>query len=238
MSGPTPPTHDLELIAYGGAFDPPHAGHVQMLRLALKRFPQALLYVLPAAQPAVAGNGSKQVCEDFSHRLAMAMDVFEAESPDRVKVLPLELELSKPNFTLNTLRRLAADYPSRRLGFLMGQDQLSSFPRWHEPMGILNLADLIIVSRGQDDHAPPLDQAVEDMASQLNLKLSWSNGKARADLATTGTALHLLPGNVCPASSTQIRSDLAAGRTPPQNWLPAGTLNYLQKHQLYRKKKD
>ena len=105
-------------------------------------------------------------------------------------------------------------------------------------MGILNLADLIIVSRGQDEHAPPLDQAVEDMAIQLNLKLSWSKEKARADVATTGTAIHLLEGNVCPASSTQLRSDLAADRAPPQNWLPAAALNYLQKHQLYRKKKD
>ena len=238
MSGPTPHTYDPELIAYGGAFDPPHAGHLETIRLALKRFPQASLYVLPAAQPASAGNGSKLVCEDFSHRLAMALNVFEAEAPTRVKVLPLESELPRPNFTLNTLKRLATYYPGRRLGFIMGQDQLRSFPQWHEPLAILNLADLIIVSRGQDQHAPPLDQAVEDMALQLNLHLAWAQKKARADIATTGTAIHLLQGKVSAASSTQLRSDLAAGRTPPQGWLPTAVLDYIQKHQHYRKKKD
>lgn len=47
-----------------------------------------------------------------------------------------------------------------------------------------------------------------------------------------GWRMHPVPGTH-PASSTALRDNLAAGKTP-HDWLPQGVLDYIHDHQIYR----
>jgi nicotinate-nucleotide adenylyltransferase len=138
-----------EVIVYGGTFDPPHNGHAQMVEAALNQFGAAEVLVIPAFAPSVGGQGLKSVVASFPQRVDMATLAFA--SSRRVKISTVEQELSTPSYTLNTLRLVSSQAAEKRLALLMGQDQFESFPRWHEPKAILNIADLIIIPRSSDE---------------------------------------------------------------------------------------
>jgi nicotinate-nucleotide adenylyltransferase len=139
------------LIVYGGAFDPPHQGHVDCLRLTAQRFLEATFLVAPAFDPAGAAGQHKRTKVSFSDRIRLCQLAFDAEKTGieahRLTVSPIEAELPSPNYTIQTLESVASRNPGVRLCFLVGQDQLESFHQWHRPLEILKIASLIVVKR-------------------------------------------------------------------------------------------
>ncbi len=112
----------------GGAFDPPHAGHVALLRDARAHFGFARVVVLVVADP-----GHKDVTTDASLRLTLARAAFPGE----------EVELDPHPRTIDTLRERDFDEPL----FLIGADQFADFLTWKDPDGVLELARLVVATR-------------------------------------------------------------------------------------------
>jgi nicotinate-nucleotide adenylyltransferase len=113
---------------YGGSFDPPHNGHVALVRAALAHFPLDRLVILVAEQP-----GHKPPGAPAEMRLRMARAAF----PDR------DVQLDPYTRTVDMLRARKWDDPI----FLIGADQLESFPSWKEPDAVLALARLGVATR-------------------------------------------------------------------------------------------
>lgn len=223
----------LELIAYGGAFDPPHMGHLDAANLALSSFPNAEMLILPAAAPAGAGGDHKSVAAPFAHRFSMCETQFAALG-QRATVSTLEKDLPRPNYTVQTLRRLQARLPRQRLGFLLGEDQLTSFHRWHEPLEVLKLAKLLVVARRTPfgPRTGALTATVENLAQ--NLGLSWAWRDSQASLSDGAKGIAVLSGDLNDAASSELRRQLARGEAPPAGWLHPEVLTYIEKHGLYR----
>jgi nicotinate-nucleotide adenylyltransferase len=232
MSQSTTHIKEPDLIVFGGAFDPPHGGHVAMLRQVAARFPTARILVVPAAKPAAANHATKNVWTSFEHRCAMAKLAFAGIADDRLEISTIEQELPRPNLTLNTLQRLAREYEDQRLGFLLGQDQLSVFSQWHEPASILRLANLCIVKR-DDTQQTTLTQTLMSMAAELGATLSWDSEHKNAAVPSLGSAVHVLNGSTHPANSTELRRSLSQQATLPAGWLPSAIVSYINQHQLY-----
>ncbi len=202
------PGADPNFIVYGGAFDPPHAAHVDCVRRALARFPAARVLVMPAAAPAVAGSvAPKAAVASFEDRAAMTALAFAPLGP-RVALSHLEAELPAPNYTVNTLRALRTRFPEARLGLLLGADQLASFSRWRDPQDILRLATLIAVGRDGADPEPGFSPVIT------------------------------LEGWPPPAESRKIRTAIAAGEPVPDGWLTPGVRQYIEKRRLYAQHED
>jgi nicotinate-nucleotide adenylyltransferase len=125
----------------GGAFDPPHAGHVALAEAAKRRFGLDRLLVLVAANP-----GHKRVVADAATRLDLARAAF----PDE------EVELDPHARTVDMLR---ARRPADPL-FLVGADEFADFLTWKEPDTVLELALLAVATR---PGCPPerLDRVLE-----------------------------------------------------------------------------
>jgi nicotinate-nucleotide adenylyltransferase len=168
-------------IVYGGAFDPPHAGHVDAARRALERFPAATLTVMPSPAPAVAGSSSaKAPSASFEDRVAMTRLAF-APLP-RARVSRLEAELPAPNYTVNTLRALAAD--GEPLGLLIGGDQVESFTRWRDWQEILKLATVVAIGRnGPPPTAPFPVVAIEGWPPPAQSRVVRAAVAAKTDVA-------------------------------------------------------
>jgi nicotinate-nucleotide adenylyltransferase len=113
---------------YGGAFDPPHAGHVEFVRAAKARFDLPRLVVLVAEHP-----GHKGVTLDAPTRLELARAAF----PDE------DVRLDPHERTIDMLR--AEDWNDPL--FLVGADQLRDLPTWKEPDAVLELARLAVATR-------------------------------------------------------------------------------------------
>lgn len=123
---------------FGGAFDPPHVGHLALVRGALDRFGFERLLVVPAGDPP-----HKRVATPASVRFRLAELAF-AGLPG-AELSPIELEAGGPRFTVETLRRLA-ESPDE-LTLLIGADQFAGFLAWRDPETILELAQLAVASR-------------------------------------------------------------------------------------------
>lgn len=115
----------------GGAFDPPHAGHVALARRALEHFGLERLLVLVVAEP-----GHKTTATPAATRLELARLAFA--------YLPADVELDDHARTVDSLRerRLPPDTL-----FLIGADELAAFPGWKEPQRVLDLVRLGVATR-------------------------------------------------------------------------------------------
>jgi len=122
----------------GGAFDPPHNGHVALARAAIERFDLERLVVLPTGDPP-----HKEVGTPAEIRYRLAEAAF-ADLP-RVELSRLELERPGPSYTVDTVR-----WAKERYGdvlFIVGADHWARFHRWHDPEGVLENARLAVVTR-------------------------------------------------------------------------------------------
>jgi nicotinate-nucleotide adenylyltransferase len=127
----------------GGAFDPPHAGHVALARAAVERFALGRLLVRVVADP-----GHKDVGTPAAIRLALAEIAF-ADVPGA------EVSLEPHGRTVDALEALGLDDPV----FVIGADELAGFLDWKEPQRVLDLARLAVGTRpGVESSA--LDEAV------------------------------------------------------------------------------
>ena len=116
---------------FGGAFDPPHNGHVALARAALESFSLDALHVLVVARP-----GHRAVTSEPGVRLALAQAAF-AEVPRA------QVEFDGHAFTVDLLRERAFDDPL----VLIGADQLAAFDTWKEPDEVLRRARLGVATR-------------------------------------------------------------------------------------------
>ena len=112
----------------GGAFDPPHAGHVALARGAVRHFGLERLIVLVVAAP-----GHRQVHLDAEMRLELARAAFPG----------YEVELDEHPRTVDMLRERRFVDPL----FIVGADELAGFLAWKDPDGVLELARLGVAAR-------------------------------------------------------------------------------------------
>ncbi len=112
----------------GGAFDPPHVGHVALADTAERELGLSEVVVVVVADP-----GHKDVHCPAETRLALAQAAF----PDRA------VELDRHARTADMLRAGRWDDPV----FLIGADEFAAFPAWKEPDAVLELARLGVASR-------------------------------------------------------------------------------------------
>jgi nicotinate-nucleotide adenylyltransferase len=115
----------------GGAFDPPHNGHVALARTAIDRLGLSRLLVTVVIAP-----GHKRVATPAETRLRLARLAF-ADVPD------VEVELEPHARTVDALEARGLERPV----FVIGADELVDFATWKEPARVLELAELAVATR-------------------------------------------------------------------------------------------
>jgi nicotinate-nucleotide adenylyltransferase len=113
---------------YGGAFDPPHVGHVELARIAKLSLDLEALVVLVSEAP-----GHKEVHASAEDRLALAHAAF----PDD------DVRLDPHPRTVDLLRAESFDDPL----FVIGADEFQAFLSWQEPDEVLALTRLAVATR-------------------------------------------------------------------------------------------
>src|SRR5262249_6286803 len=115
----------------GGAFDPPHNGHVALARTAIGRFGLEQLLVRVVEHP-----GHKSVDAGAADRLALAQIAF-------ADVGGVTVELDPFARTVDSLEALGLADPV----FIVGADEFASFLGWKDPGRVLELARLGVATR-------------------------------------------------------------------------------------------
>jgi nicotinate-nucleotide adenylyltransferase len=210
----------MRIALFGGTFDPPHRGHLAIARAAADTFAlDRVLFAPTGLQPLKLAADPTP----FATRLALVEAACAPGYPHSDhRFAASEIDAPRPghspNYTVDTLAALAAQYPPAESGTtlfnLVGADAFLTLPRWHRPGRLLALAEWIVVTRP----GYPLTES-----ALVPLALTPAQ-RAR---------VHILDGIAEDVSATALRSRLHAG-DPCLDLLPAPVAAYIAEHGLYR----
>jgi nicotinate-nucleotide adenylyltransferase len=186
---------------FGGSFDPPHVGHLLVASDAVERLAlERVLFVPTAAQPLKRDR----VAVAATVRVAM-VEALVRDDP-RFAVDRTEVDRGGLSYTVDTLATLAERWPGRELVLLAGADVLGTFGRWREPHRIRQMAELVVLTRGDAAEVGP----------------DFPGGPPT-----------FLPTRRVDVSSTEVRTRLAAGRSI-RGFVPEGVAEIIRSAGLYR----
>ena len=175
----------MKLLLFGGTFDPPHIGHISLLKNAIAAVRPDRVLVIPANIPphkqasATPGNVRRAMCACFVP-LHPALEVSD-----------IELRRKGKSYTLLTVQELLALYPGADMYMCIGSDMLLSFTGWYRYRELLQTVTLVVQNRLHEDEA-----------------LSY---KAAEVLRNEGAKILFASGEVEEISSSGLRAALAAG---------------------------
>ncbi|GGK39131.1 nicotinate-nucleotide adenylyltransferase [Salinarimonas ramus] len=193
-----PAAAGMRIGLFGGSFDPPHAGHLHVGRMALRRLRLDRLWWL-----VTPGNPLKERAglPSLPERMAMARGL--ARDP-RIAVTGFEAELPAP-YTIETIRYLQRRLPGVRFVWIMGADGLASFDRWQDWREIAARVPIAVIDRPGRTLTAPASRAARVLAPARRPEHAAA---ALADMSPP--AWIFLHGRRSPLSSTALRA-LRAG---------------------------
>jgi nicotinate-nucleotide adenylyltransferase len=125
---------------FGGAFDPPHDGHVALARAAVDHFGLERLVIAVAGEPPLKES---EPGADAETRLRLAEAAF-AEVP-RAEISRIDVDRPQPAYSHETVRLASERWDE--VVFLLGADRFADFPDWKAPDEVLRYARLGVATR-------------------------------------------------------------------------------------------
>jgi nicotinate-nucleotide adenylyltransferase len=190
----------------GGAFNPPHTGHLVCAQEALVQLELDKVVFVPVGH---APHRELQGDPGAEERLEM-VELAIADD-DRFESARLELDREGPSYTADTLRALREATPEDELFLILGGDQAAALPAWHEPEAVLELATVAVFER-----------------------ISWSKNAIGIKVGRLrgGQAIRYLEMPLIQISSSAIRRRAAAGK-PIRYLVRDNVAAYIESNGLY-----
>lgn len=138
---------------YGGSFNPIHLGHTSMAREIVRQGLVDEMWLVVSPQNPLKDSG----LWDDGFRLELARTA--VRDVEAVEVSDVEFGLPKPNYMVNTLETLSAQFPDREFVLVIGQDNWDCFHRWYKWEDILQRYRLMVLPRQVGE---PCDNARRD----------------------------------------------------------------------------
>lgn len=134
----------LRIGLLGGSFNPAHEGHLAISEEAKKRLKLHQVWWVVAAQNPLK---SKAGMASFEKR-ALSAKAFAAKNP-WIRVIEVE-ERARLRYTYHTVSLLQKMAPGLRFVWLMGRDNLPTFPRWYRWRALSHMIPIAVLDRGPD----------------------------------------------------------------------------------------
>jgi nicotinate-nucleotide adenylyltransferase len=132
----------LRVGILGGAFNPPHIGHLVCAQEALVQLELDRVVFMPVG---VAPHREIELDPGAEERLEMTE--LAVAGDDRFEVSRMEVEKDAPAYTSETLATLREESPDDELFVILGGDQAAALGSWHEPEKVLELATVAVFER-------------------------------------------------------------------------------------------
>lgn len=190
---------------YGGSFDPPHQGHLEIALQVRRHLDLDDVIFVPNHRNPIKSRASASAKDRF-HMVQLMV----SENPG---LYVSDAEVIRPgrSFTVDTLEEFSIARPGE-IWFIIGADALLGFERWKQPEKIVKLARLAVVAR------PGLD--LDKVLAQLP---NWVRDR-----------VDIVPTEANRASSSEIRDLIYQGESADM-WLDPDVSKYISECELYRK---
>jgi nicotinate-nucleotide adenylyltransferase len=226
----------MNIGLFGGTFDPVHRGHVALARAAMERCKLHRVYFVPVNVPP---HKQKQSLTPFVHRFAMLV----LATANEKAFVPSLLEApedgesrkkDKPNYTIDTVRRLKQSFKnSDRLFLLIGMDAFAEIANWHQAEALFRECAFIVAGRPGFSLADVANALPEKLRPRPEVTKPFHKQVATGDLVLPGVSIHLLEDLRQPASATAIRQAASAGK-PLGRFVEPAVADYIRKMGLYK----
>lgn len=135
------------IMLFGGAFDPPHIGHENIVNVLLDKkniFVDEVWYV-----PTGVHDFQKNMTA-AGHRIAMLKFLLRPS----VKIETCEIHRQGVSHTYDTLSQLSQVHPDKNFSFLIGSDNLRKFHLWDKYQELLARFKVYVYPRQGFDFKP------------------------------------------------------------------------------------
>lgn len=228
----------MNIGLFGGTFDPVHRGHLALARAALERCKLHRIHFVAANIPP---HKQRRPLSPFVHRYAMLVLATASEKafvPSLLEAPPdgasNRKDLEKPNYTIDTVRRLKATLKSSdQLFLIVGIDAFADIAKWHQAEALFRECAFIVAGRPGFSLADVANSLPERLRPREEVTRPFHKQKPCGDLMLPGVRIHLIEDLHQPASATAIREAAAAGK-PLGRFLDAPVAEYIKKMGLYK----
>jgi nicotinate-nucleotide adenylyltransferase len=196
----------LRLGILGGAFNPPHIGHLVCAQEAALSLELERLLLVPMGTAP-----HRKIEQDPGAEARFEMCELAAEDDERFEVSRAEVDREGPSYTSETLRALKEEGGEDELFLVLGGDQAASLPKWHEPEEVLRLATVAVVPR-TGFHREAIAVKVASLKGAAGVRFF---DMPRIDV-----------------SSSLVRHRVAEGK-PIKHLVPDKVIGYIEDHGLY-----
>ena len=197
----------MDILLFGGSFDPVHKGHYSILETALeyKKFDKVI--IMPLGTP-----GHKASCkEPFAVRKLMAQTAFSKLGVD-MEVSDFEGNSKEKSYSYITVDHLKKEYPGAEIWFVIGADSAVNMHKWKKWEYLASNVNFLIFARDFDD-----EDEIREAANNIR---KYSPKTA------------ILKSRVVPISSTQLRKMIADGEDFSQ-WVDGDVEKIIRENGLY-----
>jgi nicotinate-nucleotide adenylyltransferase len=134
----------LKIGILGGAFNPPHLGHLILAQEAHAQLGLDRVVFMPYAEPS-----HRQLEDDPGPEVRLTMCEYATSADGRFGVSRIEIDRGGPAYTVETLRELRRRSPDDELTLLIGGDQAAALASWRSPEEVMSLAQVGVAERDE-----------------------------------------------------------------------------------------
>jgi len=190
----------MKVGLFFGSFNPIHIGHLVIADFILEFSDLDEIWFVVSPQNPF--KSSEELAAD-EHRLNMAMLAIP-EKNTRMRVCDVEMEMPRPSYTIDTLRKLEQDKPGCTFVVLIGSDNIAGIHQWKDSNILIN---------GWDFYVYPREGSFNPMSFPSK-------------------RFTLIDAPVIGISSTLIRSLIARG-VDASGYVPDDVWDYIIKNKIY-----
>jgi nicotinate (nicotinamide) nucleotide adenylyltransferase len=218
------------MLFFGGAFDPPHNAHEDVLKKCGKVFSSAKLRIFIDQQPPPLGGQQKKPTP-FKFREAM-VELLIDEIAGQHDVGKIDLKVvsepksETPQYAVDRLQKL--DLTEERAAWVLGDDQWLVFDKWKSWQKIEELVDFVVFPR-EERYEKTIEQ-YKNLFGKWNGETNFAESWLTESKSESGRPkLFLYHEPFSKLSSTGIRSDLRGLKSNVSKQIA----NYIEKNNLY-----
>ncbi len=181
---------------FGGAFNPIHNGHINMVKQAFKELKLQKMLIIPTSK----SPHKDTALLPFELRAKMCELAFKEEiEAGKFEISDIEQKMGGTSYTIFTVRELKKRYPADTVFYLLiGGDMLFCFDKWYRYEALLGECKVVAAARENNEYINMVEFATEmGRVKVLNLDVTeLSSSEIREKLKNGEAVTGLVPDEV------------------------------------------
>lgn len=133
-----------QIVIFGGCFNPPLNSHFSLAEQIVNEYNEVEKIIF------VPVNSSYQKIDLISNEHRYQMLKLICDKNEQFDVSRIEIDSTRPLYTIETLRKFADLYPEYEIAFIMGSDNLKELRTWEKANELVKNFKIYVVERDKD----------------------------------------------------------------------------------------